>query len=227
VLDLIVSDPIRYRALPRTLPFETLSGTLQREVIAADGVDLNVLRGALVAVLRVAPGPFSRRRLFLPRDLPRLDGLLRWLLRPPARLEVAASSVHSAAFGIEQLLSFDDPNGYFASESRDSEWIEFRFAGGGASLTHYALRGWKNARAGVCPVAWVVRARGRGGDWSVVDEREGERALLEADGPVVFPMRRMAGSCVAVRFEQRESGSPENGRLVLSGIEFYGIWHED
>jgi hypothetical protein len=140
---------------------------------------------------------------------------------------VRASSVHSEAFGINQLLAFDDQLSYFASNVGESEWLEFRFNGGEIRLTHYVLRGWRNARAGVCPVSWILQGNNGSDEWFTLDEQKENKALmLNNEGPVLFAITRMTGSCMAVRFEQRATGTSENQRLVLSGIEFYGIWHE-
>jgi hypothetical protein len=223
VLALVSFDCRKYGSLVQAINFSDLGREQRLTLLAARGVDLNQLRGALIPILRMSSGSFVKNRVFTVGE--GLTGLLQFL-RAQKRLVVSASSVFSQNFGLDQLLDIANGYSYFSTKTGPSEWIEFKFDGGHVQLTEYTLRGWKNSHAGVCPVSWILWGADRDREWAEIDRRTDEQALKQDGKEVRFQVTRLSQNCSRLKFQQLQTGNPFNGRLVLSGIEFFGIWRD-
>jgi hypothetical protein len=223
ILTLIALDCCKYRTLIRAINFNKLDKEQRLASLSSPGIDLNQLRGSLIPILRRSPGSIVNNRIFTVSS--KLNGLLRFLYEE-RRLIVTASSVFSQNFGLDQLLDIGNSYSYFSSKTGPNEWIEFAFEGGQIQLTEYILRGWKNSHAGVCPVSWVLWGADAKGEWIEIDRRADDQSLKQDGNEAKFQVRRLSHNCSQLKFQQQQTGNPFNGRLVLSGIEFFGIWRE-
>jgi hypothetical protein len=228
IIAMLELDARKYEPLMHSLDYRTLDLCLRRRLFSIEsGINLNLIKSSLHPIIRHSSLVADNRQHFPVRNPLEFDGLIRFFMsheqwKSDFTLSVGSESPHP--FNSIQLLALDDKYSYFASDSGPFEFVQFAFNRGTIRLTHYALRGWVNAKEGVCPVSWTVKISEDGVSWSEVDRRICDNSLMSAE-VVVFELSRVAGPANFIRVEQQATGNPENVRLVLSGMDFYGIWN--
>jgi hypothetical protein len=138
----------------------------------------------------------------------------------------ASSSSISGFHRPKNALDLQNRNSCFCSDNVADSWICLDFKNMEVTPTHYSILSYQGqANQQHHPKSWCLEVSGDGRAWKEVDRREGNNEVNGSNLIGTFEVSNQIKSRF-IRLRQTGKNHYNNDRLLMCGLEIFGILHE-
>jgi hypothetical protein len=156
-----------------------------------------------------------------------LNGIFAFLTRqlsgnPHTKGAVIVTASSSIAHRPSQVLD-SDWKSHWLSEDRPDQWIKFDFKENRMYVTHYTIKTYNYCTGGNHLRSWVLEGTTNECDWLEIDRQQSKNDLNGRSRVKSWAVKA-PGTYRSVKLTQTGPSHCDSDMLVLTGIEFFGIW---
>ena len=191
-------------------------------------IDLNLLRDSLIDVIvsnsqiQISSNPTIPINFEIGKEMNGLFDYYRQKNSLNSYVNISSSSQFKPEFSPLKLLELNNVS-YFSSFSGPIEWIQIYLPKSSLAISHYVLQSCEAAKNGIAPITWTFEGSFDGKEWKLLDNKEQNNILCSSKKIVSFPIENSWESYSYFKFTQIQNGGKNNKRLVLAGIELFGV----
>ena len=227
-------DPKLFNGLLKIACDKYLDPIIINILLNATHIDINGLKESLIPIIIsgtfAAVGQSFSRKSVLSINYEEgreMDGIIAYFRNKHVLMnsvQITASSEFSPEYTINHLLT-PTKDHFYSSKDGPVENIIIQFTQGILALTQYTLYSCEFGNNGICPTSWIISGSNDRTNWVNLDSRNEDTSLCFSNKAVTFtPSQKVWTPFTYIKFSQVDSGGRKNKRLVLSGIELFGIY---